>query len=127
MMRVEHDYRRGGALAYLAAWDVHRGRVTGRCEATTGIEPFTRLVDQVMSIARNNSADRGLCRRVEGDSTRGQDCTQVVCRATAGLKASSRSKRPSSRPSKIRVPSLGNIERFIPVSPTVTISHPWGT
>jgi len=29
-MRVEHDYKRGGALAYLAAWDVHRGQVTGR-------------------------------------------------------------------------------------------------
>jgi hypothetical protein len=32
------------ALAYLAAWDVHRGRVTGRCEDTTGIAPFSRLV-----------------------------------------------------------------------------------
>ena len=28
-MRVGHDYDRGGALAYLAAWDVHRGRVAG--------------------------------------------------------------------------------------------------
>jgi hypothetical protein len=27
MMRVEHEYDRGGALAYLAAWDVHRARV----------------------------------------------------------------------------------------------------
>ena len=43
-MRVEHDYDRGGALAYLAAWDVHRGQVTGRCEDTTGIAPFARLV-----------------------------------------------------------------------------------
>ena len=25
-MRVEHDYERGGALAYMAAWDVRRGR-----------------------------------------------------------------------------------------------------
>jgi Homeodomain-like domain len=48
-MRVEHDYRRGGALAYLAAWDVHRGQVIGRCEDTTGIEPFSRLVAQVMT------------------------------------------------------------------------------
>ena len=48
-MRVEHDYRRGGALAYLAAWDVHRGQVIGRCEDTTGIEPFARLVTQVMT------------------------------------------------------------------------------
>jgi transposase len=43
-MRAEHDYKRGGALAYLAAWDVHRGQVTGRCEHTTGIAPFSRLV-----------------------------------------------------------------------------------
>jgi transposase len=48
-MRIEHDYRRGGALAYLAAWDVHRGQVTGRCEPTTGIAPFSRLVEQVMT------------------------------------------------------------------------------
>ncbi len=31
-MRVEHEYARGGALAYLAAWDVHRAKVFGRCE-----------------------------------------------------------------------------------------------
>jgi hypothetical protein len=29
VMRVEHEYQRGGALAYLAAWDVHRGKVFG--------------------------------------------------------------------------------------------------
>ncbi|MGH2687715.1 MAG: hypothetical protein ACRDKW_02750 [Actinomycetota bacterium] len=47
-MRVEHEYERAGALAYLAAWDCHRARVFGRCEPTTGIEPFRRLVAQVM-------------------------------------------------------------------------------
>jgi hypothetical protein len=47
--RVEHEYDRGGALAYLAAWDVHRARVFGRFEETTGIVPFGRLVEQVMS------------------------------------------------------------------------------
>jgi hypothetical protein len=46
--RVEHEYERGGALQYLAAWDVQYGRVMGRCEAKTGIEPFGRLVEQVM-------------------------------------------------------------------------------
>ena len=25
-MRLEHEYQRGGALAYLAGWDVHRGQ-----------------------------------------------------------------------------------------------------
>jgi hypothetical protein len=46
--RVEFEYVRGGALQYLAVWDVQVGRVMGRCEATTGIEPFGRLVRQVM-------------------------------------------------------------------------------
>jgi hypothetical protein len=31
-MRVNHEYRRGGALACLAAYDVHHARVLGRCE-----------------------------------------------------------------------------------------------
>ena len=39
-MRVNHDYDRGGAVAYLAAYDVHRGKVFGRCEDTTGIQPI---------------------------------------------------------------------------------------
>ncbi len=57
-MRVEHEYTRGGALAYLAAWDVHRGRVHGRCEPTTGIAPFDALVAQVMSTEPYASARR---------------------------------------------------------------------
>jgi hypothetical protein len=42
-------YERGGALPYLAAWDVRRGIVMGRCEPSTGIVPFGRLVAQVMA------------------------------------------------------------------------------
>lgn len=48
-MRVESEYSRGGTLAYFAAYDVHQARVIGRCEPTTGIVPFSRLVDQVMT------------------------------------------------------------------------------
>jgi len=48
-MKIEHAYRRCGAWAYLAAWDVHRAQLFGRCEARNGIAPFDRLVDQVMS------------------------------------------------------------------------------
>src|SRR5437870_5480099 len=48
-MRVEHEYERKGAWAYLAALDVHRARLFGRCERTTGIKPFGRLVKQVMT------------------------------------------------------------------------------
>jgi len=71
-MRVEHDYRRGGALAYLAAWDVHRGQVIGRCEDTTGIEPFARLVTQVMTAEPYASADRVFWIVDNGSSHRGQ-------------------------------------------------------
>ena len=48
-MRAESEYARDGTLAYLAAYDVHRARVIGRCEPSTGIRPFTALVDQVMN------------------------------------------------------------------------------
>jgi hypothetical protein len=57
-IRVNHDYHRRGAVAYLAAYDVHRAKIHGRCEDTTGIDPFTRLVQQVMSQEPYNSADR---------------------------------------------------------------------
>jgi hypothetical protein len=71
-VRVEHDYQRRGALAYLAAWDVHRGQVLGRCEDTTGIGPFARLVDQVMSIEPYASARRVFWVVDNGSSHRGQ-------------------------------------------------------
>ena len=46
---IENAYERGGALQNLAAWDICRGYVIGRCERTTGIEPFGRLVKQVLA------------------------------------------------------------------------------
>jgi hypothetical protein len=70
-MRVEHEYQRGGALACLAAWDVHRGQVTGRCEATTGIAPFARLVGQVMTAEPCASASRVFWIVDNGSSRRG--------------------------------------------------------
>jgi hypothetical protein len=57
-MRVEHEYKRRGTLAYMAAWDVHRAKVFGRCEPTTGIVPFARLVAQVMGQEPYASARR---------------------------------------------------------------------
>jgi transposase len=70
-MRIEHDYRRGGAVAYLAAWDVHRGQVSGRCEPATGIEPFSQLVKQVMTREPYASADRVFWIVDNGSSHRG--------------------------------------------------------
>lgn len=46
---LEVDYRRHGTLAYLAAWDVHHARLFDRVEEETGIEPFGRLVEQVIT------------------------------------------------------------------------------
>jgi DDE superfamily endonuclease len=71
-MKIEHEYKRLGAWAYLAALDVHRAKLFGRCESKTGIAAFDRLVDQVMKqrpyrqarrvfwIVDNGSAHRGL-------------------------------------------------------------------
>jgi len=71
-MRVEHEYERGGALAYIAAWDVHRAKIMGRCEPTTGIEPFRRLVAQVMTTEPYASARRVFWVVDNGSSHRGK-------------------------------------------------------
>ena len=70
--RVEAEYFRGGALAYLAAWDVHRAKVFGRCEQTTGIDPFDRLVGQVMTTEPYATARRVFWVVDNGSSHRGQ-------------------------------------------------------
>ena len=72
MMRVEHEYERRGALAYLAAYDVHRAKATGRTEDTTGIEPFGRLVSQVMTSEPYASARRVFWIVDNGSSHRGK-------------------------------------------------------
>ena len=71
-MRVEHEYERHGALAYLAAWDVHHARLFGRLEPTTGIEPFGRLAAQVMTTEPYASARRVFWIVDNGSSHRGQ-------------------------------------------------------
>lgn len=69
---IEHEYERQGALQYLAAWDVHRGWVHGRCELHSGIDPFMRLVEQVMSTEPYASAERVFWIVDNGSSHRGQ-------------------------------------------------------
>jgi transposase len=71
-MRIEHEYERGGALAYLAAWDVHQARLFGRCEPSTGIAPFGRLVAQVMTAEPYASARQVFWVVDNGSSHRGQ-------------------------------------------------------
>jgi hypothetical protein len=80
-MRIEHEYDRGGALAYLAAWDVHHARLFGRCEPTTGIDPFGRLVAQVMTVEPYASARRVFWVVDNGSSHRGQaSIERLECR-----------------------------------------------
>lgn len=70
-MRVESEYRRHGTVAYLAAYDVHRARVIGHCAPTTGIAPFTELVEKVMTREPYASARRVFWVVDNGSSHRG--------------------------------------------------------
>nr|WP_230416197.1 IS630 family transposase [Micromonospora tarapacensis] len=79
-MRVNHEYDRGGALAYLAAYDVHRAHVIGLCHDTTGIDPFTDLVDEVMTQQPYTSAHRVFWIVDNGSSHRGQAAANRLSR-----------------------------------------------
>ena len=80
-MRVEHEYTRKGALAYLAAWDVKRAKLFGRCEAGTGIGPFDRLVAQVMGQEPYPGAARVFWIIDNGSSHRGARCVRHLQQA----------------------------------------------
>lgn len=56
--QVEFEYERGGTLAYMGAYDVHRARLFGTVADKTGIVPFMDLVDQVMTTEPYASARR---------------------------------------------------------------------
>lgn len=70
--RVEHEYERKGALAYMAAWDVHRGKLFGVCRERTGIESFHNLVDLVMKQPPYANAQRVFWITDNGSSHRGE-------------------------------------------------------
>jgi hypothetical protein len=74
--RIETEYERQGALQYLAAWDVHRGVVLGRCEAKTGIKPFARLMTQILNHEWYRHAERLFVIVDNGSSHRGQRSVQ---------------------------------------------------
>jgi hypothetical protein len=75
-MRVEHEYERGGALAYLAAMDVHRIKLFGCCAPSTGIVPFETLLAQVMSQPPYKTARRVFWIMDNGSSHRGTRCVR---------------------------------------------------
>jgi hypothetical protein len=77
--RIETEYKREGALQYLAAWDVHRGIVLGRCEPKTGIKPFGLLVDQVLAEEPYGDAARLFFVVDNGSSHRGKASVARMC------------------------------------------------
>jgi hypothetical protein len=74
--RVEHEYFREGAWTYLAAWDVHRAKVFGRCEVKSGIAPADRLVSEVMGQEPYKSARRVFWFMDNCSAHRGQKAAQ---------------------------------------------------
>lgn len=80
MMRVNHEYQRKGALAYLAAYDVHQARVFSHRDAKTGIAPFMTLVEQVMTQEPYASAKRVFWVVDNGSSHRGQAAVDRLAR-----------------------------------------------
>ena len=106
--REEFEYRRGGTLAYFAAYDVHQGRILGRCAPKTGIEPFAALVDDVMSRSltpqpRECSGSLTTAHHATGPApstacmTRGRPRNSSTCPSTRPGSTRSRSSSPSSR------------------------------
>src|SRR5579859_3615762 len=71
-VRVEHEYVRHGALALLAALDVHTGKVFAATPQATGIAPFMDLIGQVMSLPECKDAPRVFVIVDNGSDHRGQ-------------------------------------------------------
>lgn len=72
LAQVEFEYRRGGTLAYMGAYDVHRARLFGTVADKTGIAPFMDLVEQVMTTEPYASARRVYWVVDNGSSHNGQ-------------------------------------------------------
>jgi len=71
-VRAEHEYVRHGALALLAALDVHTGTVFAATPAAVGITPFMDLMSQVMSLPEYPGAPRVFVIVDNGSDHRGQ-------------------------------------------------------
>ena len=71
-VRAGHEYVRHGALALLAALDVHTGKVSAATPATAGIVPFMDLMSQVMNLPQDTDAPRVFVIAGNGSGHRGQ-------------------------------------------------------
>ncbi len=75
-MRVEHEYRRHGVCAYLAAWDVHGARLFGQVVKKISIPAFDAFVAAVMAQEPYRSARRVFWIVDGGTIHRGQRAAQ---------------------------------------------------
>ena len=89
-----------GAVCYLDAWDVRRGKAFGRSEPKGGIEPFDRLVWQVMTKEPYASARRVFWVVDNGSDHRGQ---RSIDRLQGSL--AKPDPRPPARPRQLAQPS----------------------
>ncbi len=79
--KVEHEYQRGGAFTYIAAWDVRRAKIFGHIEKKSGINAFSNLVDQVMSQEPYRTASRVFWIVDNGSSHRGEPAIKRLRKA----------------------------------------------
>jgi hypothetical protein len=74
--RIEHEYERQGAWVYLAARDVRRAKIFGRCAHQNGIQHFDGLIDEVMDQEPYRSAKLVFWIIDNCSVHRGQKCVQ---------------------------------------------------
>jgi transposase len=72
LAQVEFEYKRGGTLAYMGAYDVHRAHLIGSVADKTGIVPFMELAAKVMTTEPYASARRVYWVVDNGSSHNGQ-------------------------------------------------------
>jgi transposase len=80
-MRVEHEYKRNGALALLACLDVHTGDVFASTPATTGIVSFMDLMGTVMARPEYRDAPRVFVIVDNGSDHRGRKAVKRLAKA----------------------------------------------
>jgi hypothetical protein len=127
--QVEHTCERRGALTYLAALDIGRRRgraprVFGRSETKGGIEPFDRLVWQVMTREPYASARRVFWIVDNGSAHRGQ---RSIDRSRVAGRTSSSSTCPPTRAGSIRSRSTSRSSSARCLTERVRVDHRGGT
>ena len=90
---VDFEYKRGGTLAYMGAYDVHEARLFGTVVDKTGIVPFMDLVEMVMTTEPYASARKVYWIVDNGSSHNGQ---RSIDRMTAAMADRSAPAPPDS-------------------------------